>query len=221
MDRKGDIPFGGVLRPRQFRRDAAPIRHRPTDVDGGVEYTRGNALFRAGYTASSFHNDVTSLALRESLSPDRHDHRVLDRRIRAAAEQHPHRASTAWSPIGCRAAPGSPATSRPDRSRTLGDPIIPFTINTVLGNPAIALDRSTVNGSARTKNVNLKFTSRPVEDGERQCAVQVLRLRQPHAGVRRERQASPTTPRRSTNAVAVETEPFGVLRHTFDADVKY
>ena len=98
-----------------------------------------------------------------------------------------------------------------------GDPIVPQTINAALSPAPLA--RTTVNGEARTTAVNLTFVSRPTRYVDFTAGYRQYDFdnRTPEFAM---------TQRVSyDNAVsavdpAVHTEPFGVLRHTVDADLK-
>jgi MtrB/PioB family decaheme-associated outer membrane protein len=216
IDRKGDIPFGGSFGHASFVETPQPIDYRTTDLDGDLEYTRGNALLRAGYAASSFSNHVTSLVFENP-------YRLTDTTSATSAGRFA--LSPSNTVLGLN---GMLSYRLPRRTRVTGylstsslkdagDPIIPMTINTAL--PVTPLDRPTVNGSARMNNANLTFTSRPSKyiavdmrykfyDYDNQTPEFVITQRVAYDA------ALQSLPRTSS-------EPFGLLRHTFDADVKY
>ena len=98
-----------------------------------------------------------------------------------------------------------------------GDPIVPQTINSAL--PPAPLARATVDGEAQTTAVNLTFVSRPTRyvdftagyrqyDFDNRTPEFVMTQR-----VSYDNAVSAVDP-------PVHTEPFGVLRHTADADLK-
>ncbi len=218
VDRQGDIPFGGSFGHGSFVETPAPIRYNLTDVDGSAEYARGDALFRGGYTASWFRNDVTSLVFENP-------YRATDATNASSVGRIGLPPSNSW--IGVN---GMASYRLPRRTRVMayvstsvlkdaGDPIIPFTANTAL--PVIPLDRPTVDGAARTRNANLTLTSRPVNrvsvdvrykyfDYDNQTPEFEIRQRVAYDASLSSATTAPT-----------ETEPFGLLRHTFDADVRY
>lgn len=101
-------------------------------------------------------------------------------------------------------------------SLTNDNPLLPYTVNTALVSPA--LDRVNSEVTARVTAMNYAFTSRPVTP-----LWFSARYRQYHFDNR-------TTPFRTGNSVNYDTtivalnkssEPFGSLRHTFDADASY
>jgi hypothetical protein len=98
-----------------------------------------------------------------------------------------------------------------------GDPIIPQTINSAI--VAAPLPRTTVDGEARTTALNLTWVSRPkryvdINVGYRQYDYD---NRTPEFDMV-QRVSYDNTP--GAVSPAVPTEPFGVLRHTLDADLK-
>jgi hypothetical protein len=185
-------------------------------VDAGTEYVQGAVLLRGGYTASLFDNEQTTLAFdnpfrlsdstsassrgRLSLAPDSSQFGVnglvsvrLPRRSRAMVY-----GSTGWL-------------------RDAGDPIMPQTINAATSVQPI--ERATVDGEARTTAWTLAFTSRPT----RMADVNVRYRRYDYdnrtpAFAMTERVAYDNAP--SALSSPVHTEPFGVVRTTFDADVR-
>ena len=94
--------------------------------------------------------------------------------------------------------------------------ILPMTINSVL--PVIPLERNLVEGEAGTKTFNLTFTSRPknVMDITARYRYYDYDNRVPEFGYT-ERVGYDTAVQTATN----ETEPFGLIRKTFDIDGRF
>jgi MtrB/PioB family decaheme-associated outer membrane protein len=215
-NREGVIPFGGSFGHSSLVETPAPVQHDLTEIEAGAEYSRAPVLLRAGYTGSWFHNDVTSMEF---------DNPFLAVDTASASS----RGRTALAPtnsfIGVN---GFGSIKLPYRSRAsayvsvgtlkdAGDPIIPQTINSVL-TPA-AIERTTVEGEARTSAVNLTFVSRPSRffDFNARYRTYDYDNRTPEFAMRQR-----VSYDNSVSAVSppAEAEPFGVLRHTFDADFK-
>jgi MtrB/PioB family decaheme-associated outer membrane protein len=217
IDRKGHIPFGGSFGHSNFVETPAPVRHDLTDVDGNAEYVRGDALFRGGYAFSWFHNDVTSLLFENP-------YRFTDTTSASSTGRHSLPPSNSLLSINGMASYKLPRRTRVTAYASIGslkdadDPLIPLTANSLT--PALALDRPAVNGEARTNNVNLSFTSRPANRVNVNVRYKYFDYdnRTPEFTLT-QRVAYDNAP--STLNPAVHSEPFGVLRHTFDADAKY
>jgi MtrB/PioB family decaheme-associated outer membrane protein len=215
-DRDGTIPYGGSFGHSSLVELPAPTDHTLTEADAGAEFVRDPLLLRAGYTGSFFHNDVTSVIFdnpfraidsasassrgRLTLAPTNSYHGVNG----LASVKLPHRSrASAFISVG--------------RLTDAGDPIVPQTINTALSPAPIA--RPTVNGEARTTAVHLTLVSRPtryvdVTAGYRQYDFD---NRTPEFAMT---ERVPYDNAVSAVAPPVLTEPFGVLRHTLDADLK-
>ena len=153
-DREGTIPFGGSFGHSSLVEMPAPTEHTLTEVDAGAEFVRDPLLLRAGYTGSLFHNDVTSVDLRQSVPRDRQRVGVVAGPPDARAEQLVHRrqrprvgeaaAPLARERVTCRSA-GSPTPAiRSCRRRS-----IPRCTT------GAARRAPTVDGEARTTAVNL------------------------------------------------------------------
>jgi MtrB/PioB family decaheme-associated outer membrane protein len=215
-NREGTIPFGGSFGHSSLVELPAPTDHTLSDFDATAEYVRDPLILRGGYTGSWFHNDVTSV--------------VFDNPFRATdIAATPSRGRLTLAPsnsfIGVN---GMASVKLPYRSRAMayvstgllqdaGDALVPQTINSA--NTPAALDRQTVDGEARSSSVNLRFTSRPNKytdvivsyrsyDYDNRTPVFHMRERVSYDNA----PAAVTPP--------VETEPFGLTRHTFDADYR-
>ena len=215
-DREGTIPYGGSFGHSSLVELPAPTNHSLTAADAGAEFVRDRVLVRAGYTGSFFHNDVTSV--------------VFDNPFRATdIASAPSRGRLTLPPSSSFMGVNGLASVRlPGRSRATayvstgwltdaGDPLIPQTINSA--GVTKPLPRTTVDGEARTSALNLTFVSRPkryldINVGYRQYDYD---NRTPEFDMV-ERVAYDNAP--SAVSPAVPSEPFGVLRHTIDADLK-
>lgn len=158
--REGAQPFGGSFGHSQVVEFASPIDHTLTDFDASAELERGPALFRAGYTGSWFTNDVTSA--------------IFDNPLRAtdiAGTSSAGRLSlpTSSTLLGVN---GMVSVKLPSKSRltayatmsTLTDDngtILPLTINSAILAAAGPPERTSLDGKAQIRGLNLNFTSRP------------------------------------------------------------
>jgi MtrB/PioB family decaheme-associated outer membrane protein len=218
MNRDGDIPFGGSFGHSNVVETFAPVDHTLTDFDSSAEYAQGNVLARGGYTGSWFHNDVTSLTFDNPW-------RVTDSTTAGS------RGRTALAPsnslVGVN---GMLSYKLPYRSRAsiygsvgslrdAGAALLPFTINSAL--PALALDRATTEGEARTNALNLSFTSRPTQMVDVDVRVRTYDYdnRTPEFTVT-QRVGYDNAVSAVTTPALQKTEPFGVKRASFDADLR-
>ena len=194
----------------------SPTNHTLSDLEGSAEYTRDPLLVRAGYSGSWFHNDVTSL--------------VFDNPFRATdIPATPSRGRLSLAPsssfIGVN---GLASFKLPRRSRVTaygsigtlkdaGDPLIPQTINTSFTTRPV--DRGTVEGEARTSAVSLNFVSRPVRAVDLSVRYRSYEYdnKTPEFALS-ERVSYDNTP--AAVSPAVHSEPYGVIRQTFDADLR-
>jgi MtrB/PioB family decaheme-associated outer membrane protein len=217
-DREGVIPYGGSFGHGSLVETMAPVSHRLTDIDLGGEFTRGRLLARAGYTASLFRNDFTTL---EFNSP----FRLTD--IAATPANGRHSLPPSNSSFGVN---GLVSVQMPRRSRATayvsvgslsdaGDAIMPQTINSANQALITPLDRTTVEGEARTTTLNLTFTSRPTRWADARVRYRSYDYdnRTPEFAMT-QRVAYDARP--SAVSPAVHSEPFGVVRHDFDAELK-
>jgi MtrB/PioB family decaheme-associated outer membrane protein len=222
-NREGAIPFGGSFGHSVLVETVAPVNHTTTDVDAGAEFARDRLLVRVGYTASVFHNDNTTLQFDNPFTLT--DTANLPSRGRASLAQNS-------TQVGVN---GLVSVQLPRRSRAsayvslgslkdAGDPIMPFTSNSL--SQVLPYSRPTIEGEARTTATNLAFTSRPT----RMLSLDVrfrsydYDNRTPEFAITQYEayDGSPSTISSQVCGVgdAVCTEPFGVLRRTFDADAR-
>jgi MtrB/PioB family decaheme-associated outer membrane protein len=215
-NRDGTIPYGGSFGHSSLVELPAPIDHALTAADAGAEFVRDRLLVRAGYVGSFFHNDFTSVVFDNPF-------RVSDIAATPSRGRSSLPPSNSFMGVNGLASVRLPARSRATayvsagHLTDAGDPIIPQTINSAVA--TAPLPRTTVEGEARTTAVTLTFVSRPtrlvdINVGYRQYEYD---NRTPEFAMTQrvayDNAVSAVTP-------AVESEPFGVLRHTLDADLK-
>jgi MtrB/PioB family decaheme-associated outer membrane protein len=221
--RDGAIPYGGSFGHSSLVEMPAPVIHTTNDIEGGAEYTAGRLLLRGGYTGSWFHNDVTQL---EFDSP----FRLTD----IASTPSHGRLSQAPS-NSFISANGLASVTFAGRSRATayvsvgmlkdaGEPLMPQTINTV--NVTAPLERTAVEGEARTTAMNLSFVSRPTRLLEFSARYRTYdydnRTPEFHLTQRVSYDNAPSVATMSSlggvSTPLVHSEPFGVARHAFDGE---
>ena len=215
-DREGTIPYGGSFGHSSLVELPAPTQHGLTEADAGAELVRDPLLLRAAYSGSFFHNDVTSVVFDNPF-------RAIDSAAGSSRGRLTLAPTNSYNGVNGLASLKLPYRSRASafvsvgRLTDAGDPIVAQTINAAL--PPAPLARATVNGEARTTAVNLTFVSRPtryvdVSAGYRQYDFE---NRTPEFEM-----IQRVAYDNAVSAVAppVHTEPFGVVRHTVDADLK-
>jgi MtrB/PioB family decaheme-associated outer membrane protein len=216
-NRSGSIPFGGSFGHGSLAELPAPTEHNLSEFEAGAEYVRNPLLLRAGYSGSWFHNDVTSVIF---------DNPFRGTDIASASSRGRLTLQPSNSFIGVN---GLVSVKLPYRSRATGyvsvgllrdagDSIVPQTINSVVSPLVAPLERPTVEGEARTSAVNLNFVSRPKQYLD-------LTVRYRSYDYDNKTPELTLTQRVSydnaISAATFETEPFGVLRHTLDADLRF
>ncbi|MGB2716577.1 MAG: MtrB/PioB family outer membrane beta-barrel protein [Vicinamibacterales bacterium] len=216
-DREGTIPYGGSFGHSSVVELPAPTNHSLTDAEASAEYTRDPILLRAGYTGSWFHNDVTSLIFDNPF-------RVTDIASTPSSGRLSLPPSNSMIAVNGLASVKLPYRSRATAYVSLGtlkdagDPLIPQTINSV--STTRPLERTTVNGEARTSAFSLNFVSRPIRSTDFTLRYRSYDYdnRTPEFALS-ERVSYDNAP--SAVSPPIHSEPFGVLRHTFDADFKW
>jgi MtrB/PioB family decaheme-associated outer membrane protein len=215
-DRKGSIPFGGSFGHSSLVELPAPTEHRLMEANAGAEFVRNRLLLRAAYIGSFFHNDVTSVVFDNPF-------RAIDSASASSRGRLTLAPTNSYNGVNGLASVRLPGRSRASAFVSVGtltdagDPIVPQTINSAL--PPAPLERATVDGEAKTRAVNLTFVSRPTRyidftagyrqyDFDNRTAEFAMTRR-----VSYDNAVSPVAP-------PVHTEPFGVARHTVDADLK-
>ena len=219
MNRDGAIPFGGSFGHSNVVETIAPVQHKLTDVDSSAEYTHGDLLVRGGYNGSWFHNDVTSLTFDDPW-------RVTDSTSAGSRGRTALAPSNSFIGVNGLLSYKLPYKSRASvygsvgSLRDEGAALLPFTINTALA--TVPLDRTTTEGHARTSSLNLNFISRPVKtvDIDMRFRTYDYDNRTPEFLVTR-RVGYDNAVSDVTVPALQESEPFGVKRATFDADVRF
>jgi MtrB/PioB family decaheme-associated outer membrane protein len=215
-DRDGTIPFGGSFGHSSLVELPAPTDFDLSEFEAGAEYARDPLLLRAGYSGSWFHNDVDSLAFDNPF-------RAID--ISTASSRGRLSVPPSHSFISVN---GLGSVKLPYRSRATayvslgsledsGEPIVPQTINGATA--PLPIDRTTVQGEARTSAVTLTFVSRPARALDLNVRYRSYEYdnRTPEFRLG-ERVSYDNAP--APVAPPVHTEPYGLLRHTFDADLR-
>jgi MtrB/PioB family decaheme-associated outer membrane protein len=217
-NREGDIPYGGSFGHSQVVETIAPMHHKITDMDSSAEYARGDLLVRGGYNGSWFHNETTSLTFDNPFRATDISTAGSRGRLALAPSNSFITVNGLMSyklPYKSRATVAASAGSLRDD----GTPLLPFTVNTAL--PVLPLDRPATDGHARTSSVNLNFISRPVKafDIDIRFRTYDYDNKTPQFLVT-QRVGYDNAVSAVTNPALQETEPFGVKRSTFDADVR-
>lgn len=215
-DREGSIPYGGSFGHSSLVELPAPTEHTLTEAEAGAEFARDPLLLRAGYTGSFFHNDFTSVVFDNPF-------RAIDSASASSRGRLTLAPTNSYNGVNGLASVKLPRRSRASafvsvgRLTDAGDPIVPQTINSALSPAPLA--RTTVNGEARTTAVRLTFVSRPTRYLDFTAGYRQYNFdnRTPEFAMTQRVSYDNTV---SAVASPVHTEPFGVLRHTVDADLK-
>lgn len=213
--REGSIPYGGSFGQSSLVEFPSAVQHSLTDFDGGAEFSRDPILLRAGYAGSWFRNDYTTATFDNPF-----------RAVDSASASSRGRLSLAPS-SSLLSVNGLASVKLPRRSRATaylsvgslkdnGDALMPQTVNTA--NVTAPLERTLLEGEARTLSVNLNFVSRPTRylDFNLRYRTYDYDNRTPEFAMT-QRVAYDNAP--SNLAAPVHSEPFGVVRHSVDADV--
>lgn len=219
INRDGAIPFGGSFGHGQVVETMAPVEHNLTDVESSAEYVRGNLLARGGYTGSWFHNENTSLTFDNPF-------RVADSTSGGMRGRTSLAPSNSLIGVNGLLSYRLPRRSRVSISGSLGSlrdadaPLLPFTINAAVISPP--LDRTETEGHAKTSSMNLSFTSRPLSTVGVDLRFRTYDYdnRTPEFLVT-QRVAYDNGVSNVTNTALQRSEPFGVKRSAFDADVRF
>ena len=224
--RNGTLPYGGSFGHSQMVEYPAPIESRQNDFETHAEYSNDSVLLRGGYTGSWFNNENTTA--------------TFDNPFRAFDSSSASARGRASLPPGNSfvAVNGMASVKLPARSRATayisvgslkdaGDPLMPQTINA--DTTPRAVDRTEVGGEARTLSYNLQFLSRPSRwldmnvrfrsyDYDNRTPEFLMVQRVPYDN-------SPGnatyTSIGGVSSGNVHSEPYGVVRHNFDAEVRY
>jgi MtrB/PioB family decaheme-associated outer membrane protein len=216
-DREGNLPYGGSFGHSSLVEMPAPIDHRLTDFDAGAEYSRDRLLLRAGYSGSFFQNHAPTVEFDNPF-------RVLDIATASSRGRSSLAPSNTFFSVNGMASVRLPQRSRATAYVSIGsltdagDALMPQTINTAV--TAAPLERNVVDGEARTLGLNLSYVSRPTRNTDINVQFRTYDYdnRTAHFNMS-QRISYDNAP--SAVVPPVPTEPFGVLRHTFDADFKF
>jgi MtrB/PioB family decaheme-associated outer membrane protein len=215
--RNGTLPYGGNFGHSSLVELPAPIDHTLTDFTGGAEFARDPILLRAGYVGSWFQNDFTTLTFDNPF-------RAVDSAATSSRGRLSLAPTNSFVSVNGLASVKLPQRSRATAYVSVGslndndDPLMAQTINSAT--VTAPLERTRVEGEARTTAFNLSFVSRPT----RQFDVDVRYRgydydnRTPEFALT-QRVSYDNTP--SNLAAPVHTEPFSLARHSFDADLRY
>jgi MtrB/PioB family decaheme-associated outer membrane protein len=217
-ERDGAIPFGGSFGHGNVVETIAPVVHRLTDLDSNAEFQKGNVLVRGGYTGSWFHNEYTSLTFDNPW-------RVSDATTASSRGRMALSPSNSFVGVNGLVSYKLPYKSRVNVSASLGslrdsgEALLPFTVNTLLVSPA--LDRAKTEGHAETSSMNLVFTSRPTRSVDIDVRYRTYEYNNKTPVFRTlTRVGYDNAVSAVTNVALQHSEPFGLLRHTFDADFR-
>lgn len=174
-DRQGVMPYGGSYGHSILVEFPAPISHVTNDFDTSAEWTRGKLLLRAGYTGSWFNNNDTTATFDNPF-------RTFDQ-LPSSCTPAPGLSAqcSGNAAVGRLSLPpsntfftlnGLASYQLATRTRVsfyvsggslkdAGDPIMSNTVNPLNQTVLTPLDRTTVEGEARTFSTNLNFVSRP------------------------------------------------------------
>jgi len=192
-----------------------PIDHRTTEVGTSLEYANERGFARLAYDGSFFHNNLSTLTWD---NPSRVTDSPTAGPLQGRMSLWPNSDMNTVSASGGLKLPGhSNATAYISVAGMTNDnPLIPFTVNTQIVSPALSRPNSDV--TARVTAMNYTFTSRPITSMWFSARYRVYNF------------DNRTVPFVVTNSVNYDTaivalnnssEPFGSIRHTFDADATY
>jgi MtrB/PioB family decaheme-associated outer membrane protein len=222
-DRQGQQPWAGSFgisgSPATVEL-AVPIDQRTTELGTALEFGNSHAFGKIGYEGSFFRNNIPSFtwdnpvrvtdaanvngssapgAGRESLWPNSNMNSAI---VTGGVNFAGHSRATAFLSVG---------------SMTQNDRLLPMTVNANL--PVVPLERQTAEAEARVVAMNYNITSRP-----NSMLWFSARYRQYEFDNRTpvfETGAYVNYDTAYTATLNHESEPFGYIRHTFDADASF
>jgi hypothetical protein len=245
-NRQAVIPYGGSYGHSILVEFPAPLAHVTNDFDTSAEWVRDKLLVRAGYSGSWFHNANTTATFENPF-------RTFDQLPSSCTPAPGVSAQCSGNAaIGRLSLPPSNSfftlnglASYQIAARTrlsfyvsggslsdVGDPIMSNTVNPLNAGVLTPLDRTTVEGSARTLSTNLNFVSRPNRylDVSARFRTYEYDNRTPEFALtqRVSYDNAPGVASMSTlggvsvpyTTNAIHTEPFGVDRNMLDLDVR-
>jgi MtrB/PioB family decaheme-associated outer membrane protein len=215
-NRSGTIPFGGSFGHSSLAELPAPTEHNLSDFNADAEYATDYYLLRGGYMGSWFSNDVTALIFDNP-------YRLTDSSSISGRGRLTLPPNHSFVGVNGMASVKLPYKSRATAYASVaslkdaGDPMVPQTINSA--NSTAPVERSTVEGEARTHSLNLSFVSRPnrLTDFTVRYRTYEYDNRTPQMTLA-QRVSYDNTP--STLNPPIHTEPFGLNRGTLDADFR-
>lgn len=245
-NRQGVIPYGGSYGHSSLVEFPAPIKHVTNDFDTSAEYSHDRLLLRGGYTGSWFTNENTTAAFE---NPFRTYNSIPSSctptpGVSALCSGSPNAGALSLPPSNTFfTLNGLASVKLASRTRLsfylssgllqdAGDPIMAQTVNPLNAGVLTPLDRTTVEGEARTLSTNLTFVSRPNKyvdvsaryrtydyDNRTPAFALTQRVSYDNApGVASMSTLGGVTVPYTTSPI--HTEPFGVVRHTLDLDFR-
>ena len=231
INRQGVIPYGGSYGHSSLVEFPAPIAHVTNDFDTTAEYSHDRILLRGGYTGSWFTNDNTTAEFQNPF-------RTYDTSSAPSVGRLSLPPSNTFFTLN-----GLASVKLADRTRVsfyvsggslkdAGDPLMPQTINSANLALITPLDRAAVEGEAHTLSTNLNFVSRPnryfdvsaryrTYDYDNQTPEFAMTQRVSYdntPGVASLSTLGGVTVPYTTSPI--DSEPFGVVRHTLDLDFR-
>lgn len=231
INRQGVIPYGGSYGHSSLVEFPAPIAHVTNDFDTTAEYSHDRILLRGGYTGSWFTNDNTTAEFQNPF-------RTYDTSSAPSVGRLSLPPSNTFITLN-----GLASVKLADRTRVsfyvsggslkdAGDPLMPQTINSANLALITPLDRAAVEGEAHTLSTNLNFVSRPnryfdvsaryrTYDYDNQTPEFAMTQRVSYdntPGVASLSTLGGVTVPYTTSPI--DSEPFGVVRHTLDLDLR-
>ena len=217
-DREGYIPYGGSFGHGNVVETAAPTYHAFQDFDTSGEWMRGRVLVRGGFVGSWFNNEIANLTFDNPW-------RSVDTSSASSRGRMALAPNSTFFGVNGMISVKLPQNSRATAYVSTGqlrdgdEVIMPYTINTA-ATGALAFPRVMVDGAADTMAANLSFTSRPTANVNFSLRFQSYEYdnKTPEFIVY---QRSSYDNGISSSSTPIMTEPFGMIRHNFDADLRY
>ena len=216
-NRDGTIPFGGSFGHSSLVEMPAPTEHTLTEVDAGAEFVRDRVLLRGRLHRVLLpqRRHVGRSSTIRSARPTA-PRRRREGRLTLRAEQLVHRRQRPR--LGEAAVPLARERVRLRRARSR-TPAIRSCRRRSIG--AVGRRRSsapTVDGEARTSAINLTFVSRPTRYVDFTAGYRTYDYDNRTPEFAMTQRVSYDNSVVGASVPPVQTEPFGVSRHTFDAD---
>jgi len=214
----GGIPYGGSFGHSQLVETIAPIDHNIKDAEASAEYTKGRYLFRAGYVGSYFTNNNTTLTFDNPF-------RLQDTSSASSRGRESLPPSSSFFTVNGLASMRLAGHSRVTGYVSTGllqdvdAPIMPQTVNTAVTGIS-PLERTTVEGKARTFASTVTFTSRPSTHVDFNARFRSYSYDNQTPVFTTSQRVSYDNAL-SNLATPIETEPFGLSRQTFDGQARY